>query len=325
VLLVLGYLAVSILLVLQTIVGFLRTRADIKNFRRIDNAQTISLLAEVRRHLGVEKDVEILLDTSGAGPYAWGIGKQVIAVPREFLTTTHDIQRTVLTHELIHVLRRDTRICLIARVLCCLYWINPLLWFLNSRLKLEMEQSCDDRVVCSGINAADYAGHLLMAIQQFDVIRRPDSAVAMARASSIKFRIRSLLNNERRRGIMSTAKSAGVCTIFVFLGVAISAFAAQPDPAPLPSTGKTNETVLADVRRLVPDLCDSALLGVSFAADAVEFEGHCSTATRVSAFMRNLDRAGGTPKLLTVAKSEDGYNFKMRLENLRAFVPVVAP
>jgi beta-lactamase regulating signal transducer with metallopeptidase domain len=313
-LLLVGYFTISLLLLLRTAIGFLRMRLHVRRYRHIDQAQAIALLDQVRRRLGIEKQIGLVVDASGAGPYAWGINKQVIVVPREFLTAPSDVQRTVLTHELIHVLRRDTSTCLVARILCCLYWINPVMWLWNDRLKLEMEQSCDDQAVGSGIDAADYASHLLAVIQLFDIAHRPSASVAMARASSIQYRVRSLLNNERQRGIMSTSKSVAVGSALILVGVAAGVFAANPDPATL-SGSITDEARLANVQRLVPDLCDTDLREVSFGADTVAFKGHCRTEIRISAFLRNLAREGGVPKLTAFEKTEDGYDFRILIAN----------
>jgi len=313
-LLLVGYFTISLLLLLRIAIGFLRTRLDVRRCRHIDQEQAIALLDQVRRRLGIEKQIGLVVDASGTGPYAWGINKPVIVVPREFLTAPSDVQRTVLTHELIHVHRCDTSICLMARILCCLYWINPVLWLWNNRLKLEMEQSCDDRAVCSGLDAVDYAGHLLTVIQQFDIAHRPSAAVAMARASSIQYRIRSLLNNERQRGIMSTSKSVAIGSALMLVGIAVGAFAANPDPETLPGA-ITDQARLANVQRLVPELCDTVLREISFVADTVEFKGHCRTEIRISAFLRNLAREGGVPKLTAFEKTEDGYDFRILIAN----------
>jgi hypothetical protein len=235
-----------------------------------------------------------------------------------FLAAPPHIQRTVLTHELIHIVRRDTVTCLAARVLCCLYWINPVIWLLNARLLLEMEQSCDDEAVSSGIQAPDYASHLLKAIRQFDATRRPGSAVAMARASSINHRIRSLLNSRRHRGIMSNSRSVGIFSALLLAGTALGALSAT-NAATLPSS---QEALIAGVNRLVPEGCQT--IQVSFlATGAVDITGRCASASRVAAFMRGLDRAGGKPELeqLETNVGENRNSFKLRLASPQTFAP----
>jgi hypothetical protein len=196
---------------------------------------------------------------------------------------------------------------LAARVLCALYWINPAVWLLHFRLQREMEQSCDDRVVCAGISAADCADHLLKAIQQFDVTRRPSSAVAMARGSSIKSRIHSLLSDSKERRIMSKSKALVVGGVLVSLGLVLGACAARPELA-------AEKSLLTQV----PDKCGTQLQEVRFVDGVLELKGHCASATRVSAFMRNLDGAGLNPKLLSVKTAEAGVNFEIRVEHLKA-------
>jgi beta-lactamase regulating signal transducer with metallopeptidase domain len=317
-----AYLVVSLGLMSRVVVGFMRTAKETRGLLRLQQASLISLVEQVRQQLGVKVDVALVLD-SASGPYAWGIRRHLIAVPENFLAAAPDIQRTVITHELTHILRRDAALCLFSKILCCLYWINPALWFLNARLKLEMEQSCDDRVVCSGIKAADYAGHLVNAIRQFEVTRPRHSVVAMARESSIKSRIGSLLNSNKHRGIMNTSKAASVGVALVLLVIALAASGAAP-AAPNPE-----DIILANVKSLAPESCDTQLQDVKFDQGIMEFKVRCSTSSRVASFMRKLESAGGKPSLMEVniKKTPEGVwpEYRLQLLNPQSLATASAP
>jgi beta-lactamase regulating signal transducer with metallopeptidase domain len=310
-LLLTGYVSISALMLLRVAIGYLRTRNAIRRYRRITQPQVMSRLDQVRRQIDARNSVDLVLDSSGAGPYVWGIYKPVIAVPTRFLDAAPDVQRSVLAHELIHVVRHDTTVCLASRILCCLYWINPAVWFLHARLRLEMEQSCDDRAVCSGINACEYADHLLKVIAEFDATHRPELAVAMARTSSIKRRIESLLKSKRERGIMNAPKSIVIFGALSLLGSAVGVISVT-NAATSPSPGGV---LVARIERLVPITCQA--VEVHFlSTTSVEVAGNCDTPGAVSEFMRHLDRAGYRPQLQEVARRDAHSSFKLRISNL---------
>jgi beta-lactamase regulating signal transducer with metallopeptidase domain len=52
--------------------------------------------------------------------------------------------RAVLTHEMMHIQRRDSRTLLLASLATCLFWFNPLAWFLRRQLAVLAEEACDE-------------------------------------------------------------------------------------------------------------------------------------------------------------------------------------
>ena len=100
------------------------------------------------------------------------------------------------------------------------YWFNPLIWIACRRLRDESEQACDDTVLRRGIDAADYASHLLaVARQVLTADRGWASAPAVANASTLERRIAAMLNASRNREPLT--RPAGVVSLLAMLAVTI--------------------------------------------------------------------------------------------------------
>ena len=77
-------------------------------------------------------------------PMAFGFIKPRIYIPLDF---DKDTMRAVIEHEKYHVKRGDIYYKLIAFVLLCAYWMNPLSWISFKLFNLDMELSCDEAVL----------------------------------------------------------------------------------------------------------------------------------------------------------------------------------
>jgi bla regulator protein blaR1 len=116
----------------------------------------------------------------------------------------------VLLHELAHVARHDCLTQTLAALMCALYWMHPGAWWIARRLRVERELACDDRVVSTGTDAQDYAGHLLELAYALRPAA-PALAVTMAAPGQLEGRLRALLDTRRRRGVprLHTRLAAG--------------------------------------------------------------------------------------------------------------------
>jgi len=97
------------------------------------------------------------------GPAVVGALRPRIVVPADFESRLGTGEAAlVLAHERAHLARGDTRANLVAVVLRCLQWFNPLLHWADSRFRLDQELACDAAVLARHPSARRrYAGAML--------------------------------------------------------------------------------------------------------------------------------------------------------------------
>lgn len=119
--------------------------------------------------------------------------------------------------------RHDPRICTIGLLVRALNWFNPLAWYAVERLRMECEQACDDHVLKMGVDASDYASHLL---ELSTSVRFASSvgplAMAMASKTGIENRVAAILDDQQNRRGVTFFRAAGMIAM-VSIGVAVMA------------------------------------------------------------------------------------------------------
>jgi beta-lactamase regulating signal transducer with metallopeptidase domain len=135
-------------------------------------------------------------------PFALGIFK-----PRIYLPTGLSAQKRsyIILHEQTHIRRRDHIIKFAAYFVLCLHWFNPLAWAAFLLMGVDMEMSCDERVLkeMGGEIKRDYSLSLLSLATEGRFIGGSPLAFG---EGGIKERIKNVLNFKKTsRAIITLA------------------------------------------------------------------------------------------------------------------------
>lgn len=200
------------------LVGRTRVRQLTRSSRRVWSGRLVDGLQDVARELGIARPVR-LFTRPDAMPITWGFFYPGVLLPEVAGSWSAARLRAVLQHELAHVARADALTQLLAEMMCAVHWYNPLAWLACSRLRSEREHACDDLVLLRGTRATDYAGELLDLARSYGGAGgRGHAAMAMARQSSLKSRLRALLDERRSRsrvGRRTAAAFTGAAALVV--------------------------------------------------------------------------------------------------------------
>lgn len=156
-------------------------------------------------------------------PMTWGVVRPQILFPNSVESWAEERKRIVIAHELAHVHRLDWLFQTFARIACAVYWFNPLFWIASNRLYQESEQACDDAVINLGVDARDYASHLLEIARDLRNSEKLWAPVlAMARASTLERRFAALLRRklDRRAATRKTVLLITIVMLCVVLPLA---------------------------------------------------------------------------------------------------------
>jgi TonB family protein len=217
------------LAVLMLLAGALRLARLARLAHPMTDESWQRLTAQMSHHLEIPGPVDLLQSPSVPVPMTWGLWRSRVLLPLDAEQWADDRRRAVLAHELAHVRRRDWLVQIVAAVVCAVYWFHPLFWFAYRRLREESEHACDDVVVNLGVDAQDYAGHLLHIVRAARANdRRWRSALAMARPSQLEQRFAALLVVARNRAPVSGRRVAAVVALTMACVIPLAAIGLTP-------------------------------------------------------------------------------------------------
>ena len=182
------------------------------------------LVARARRRwpLGRIHDTDVHVSRR-FGPALVGVAKPRVVVPSWVLRLGPGARSAIVRHELEHARARDHLALLYAGLVLIAFPWSPAIWWMCRRLRAAVELDCDQRVIASGIRAADYGDVLLEAGSRS--IGRWGFAPAMSQPKSLlERRLRTMSETRKKLGATKTLLLGGV------VGLALVAACDTPIP-----------------------------------------------------------------------------------------------
>ena len=203
------------------LVGRLRFDRLVRQAQPVDDPIWLRHVDMVRALLNIQGRVRLYLSPQATTPMTGGLRRPAILLPASAATWSGGRRRAVLTHELIHVRRRDALRQLVVRAALALYWFHPLAWVAARLAASAREEACDEEVIALGARPSQYAGHLLAVAGGMSpgpsVLSLP---MVRHSGSRLEQRIVSILEPNRPRA--STIVTALVLTAIGGVGVSAS-------------------------------------------------------------------------------------------------------
>jgi TonB family protein len=157
----------------------------------------------------------------------------------------------VLAHERTHIQRADWAIAAVAAFNRCVFWFNPLAWWMERKLAFLAEQACDDAAVLATGAREPYAEALLdmAAAVRTGHGRMVWEAMAMARTVEVRKRIERILDETRQipRGLTRARWTALIACALPLMYVASVAQLAPAQAIPVaPRADYANPSAAAE-------------------------------------------------------------------------------
>jgi TonB family protein len=210
------------------LVGLIRLRRMAAAARPLERGRWVRDAAEIGNALGLRRPIVLLQSDHPTLLVTWGLRRPKVILPAAAGGWAGERVQIVLRHELAHIRRGDWTAQMAGELLRAVYWFNPLVWIACTRLRQESEHACDDAVLSSGVDATDYASHLLDLARTLNAARHINvPAPAMARASSLEGRISAMLNDRLDRRPLTASMRIAIAVAFAILTATIAGAAAQ--------------------------------------------------------------------------------------------------
>jgi TonB family protein len=194
---------------------------------RISDERIHQLAADVAHGLKIRRPVVLLQSGRTGIPVTWGVRRPYVMLPSSAAGWSDGRARAVLGHELAHIRRGDWLVHMLAEVACAIYWFHPFFWAAKRRLCRESEQAADDEVLGQGLDAGEFATHLLEIVRGAQSAPYPAPAVlAMARPSHLQRRLAALLDRAADRRRVTRAKALAAATAALLLSALLGAWTA---------------------------------------------------------------------------------------------------
>lgn len=180
-------------------------------------------------------------------PFIFALFRPRIYLP---LNMSEKELKYVLCHESIHIQRKDYLIKLIACFVLAFHWFNPFVWLAFKYMSMDMEMSCDEKVVASLGNShrKEYA----QVIFRFSKAGLPvTKSMLTFGASDTRVRIKNILKKKKSTKI-GIAITAVVCVTLVIGLLSNSAvgtlFGAAGDTIYISEVKRLGHTNLSGIR-----------------------------------------------------------------------------
>lgn len=160
------WLGGSLLGMLIVLYHTLRFRSWLRNAEPA-GPDLIEVGRQVGRDLGLKSLPRIVVTSGNVIPALWPVGRLTVLLPRSLVEELpREVLATLLSHELIHVRRRDHWIRFLELLATVGFWWLPTVYGVRRRLHEAEEEACDACLVGTWPErAADYAHGLVAAVE----------------------------------------------------------------------------------------------------------------------------------------------------------------
>ena len=255
----------------------LRTSAPLESPRWREELERLCRASSARRAPAMR-----ITDWRGA-PALAGWLRPVVLLPTSCLEWSSARRRSVLAHELSHLIHRDPWFTLLAATLRSVFWFHPAVRWTVRQLARQQELRADRDVIAVGVDPIDYAESLVRLARRSPRPCAVMLAAPFARRSRLEERVRAVLD-DRRCSALSRTGSLGA--LLLVLSSAAGALAVGDGPAGSPD-------------RLVEPDPGSVSVSVTLPADLLELR------LEVNGRVRVLPSQGERPALAVRADSAE--------------------
>jgi polysaccharide export outer membrane protein len=221
----LAWLSASALLLMRLCLGIFATRRLLRSASACNSAALQTAAETAAQRLGLKTPVRLMLSKRIATPMILAFGKPVLLVPAAATQTGQAGQTcdwtAAFTHELAHVLRGDGWSRLWAELIAIALPCSPLVWLAKRDFRIACEEACDDWVLATGSDPAEFAETLTNWISS-PAQPIPLAAIGMSSTKARMLRILSMKEKPMTRLRVTSRAAVVLGFLLMAAGLAVA-------------------------------------------------------------------------------------------------------
>lgn len=161
------YFAIACLLAARALYLHVRLRRRISDMQRLSPAEYSDAVRESLRLPGKSGPINVYLTKESCSPFAGGILRPYIVVPQMLKNSLSQEEfAAVLYHEALHIRQGHILLLTVYAWLKICWWVHPLIYILDAKLRENLEYSSDEGSVLLGsLSVYEYAGLILKTVR----------------------------------------------------------------------------------------------------------------------------------------------------------------
>lgn len=198
----------------------------IDSFPVSEDTATAVLLSSCKAALGIHGEVKLMLNPKVKSPMLVGLCRPMILLPTSNMREL-DL-KLVLTHELMHLKRKDLWVKMLALLAGTLHWFNPFAHVLRKDISTWGELSCDEAlaVEMSHEERKLYGESILNTLDNHSGINTAFCSSLCESRKHIERRLTMLLNVKKMKKHIAIFAVFAIVAI-AYIGTAVAAVAAE--------------------------------------------------------------------------------------------------
>jgi len=277
-----------------------RISAAVREATRLHDGRELEALRRLDTVARMPKAIEIRSSCTSLEPGIFGTVSPILLWPHGISERLEDRHLdAILTHELLHVRRRDNLAAAIHMLVEAVFWFHPLVWWLGTRLVDERERACDEEVLELGSNRQVYAESILK-ICEF-CLGSPLPCVSGVTGADLKRRIVRIMSERVARKLDFSRKLLLAAAAILAVAAPIMAGVLHATPNRAPSQAQTTITT-TPAYTIAPNKPGGGSVTLMFGPD--EFISKNASLQQVirAAYGVEDDRISGAPDWLSSEK-----------------------
>ena len=183
--------------------------------------------AEINFEAGIKRQVRIKVSDRIDSPLTYGIFRPVILLPKNIYKCDKKTSEYILSHELTHIKRFDVLYKLFMVLAVSLHWFNPFAWVMLVLASRDIELSCDEEVVLRKNGSGNEREEYALTLIEMEEKRSFGALASGFGGSSVKERIKSVMQLKKASALEKTAAVllvAAAFTVFTVYDIEREAF-----------------------------------------------------------------------------------------------------